>query len=367
MSDHSAAGVEHSNQSPEQLEVAAWFPPLIEVIKRRSASNDQGIELLQRYMAELGTVFNKMLEQQTLNGKKKAKRRLKRPASAAELDRYRDERLETTIWQGTARELANMLRTRGYQALADRIGNDVDTFWLPDGSEGRTDDSLKTREDGQDYLTRESAALRSLLRLLEDIANEPAERLSPNSRALLVRQEPVSEETQARLTVAELEHDAALMRQAERLGSRTTTSGSDSTAAVEATEVTPLSGKSSSDEAPNRSVDRQEGADDGPHPDGPEPPRSVWLNGQKKDVRRRSFQLLVLFWPSRKTTATRAELVAIWEAPVGDQAFATAASRFNAEMPPGFPFTLHWDGTNGLIYKTVVEGITQQFHGVIAR
>jgi hypothetical protein len=210
MSDPSVAVLDAPDQSPEQFEVAAWLPPLIKVLNYRLASNDQGIELLHRHMAALEAEFHKMLEQQAVKGKKKAKRRHKQIPSAAELDRYREKRLNTTIWQGTARELAGTLRACGYQALADRIRNVVDAFWLPDGSECRTIDlSNNLREDGRDYLTRESASLRALLLLFEDIRNKPAERLSPNTRALLVRQEPVSEEAQARVTAAQIEYDTA--------------------------------------------------------------------------------------------------------------------------------------------------------------
>jgi hypothetical protein len=93
------------------------------------------------------------------------------------------------------------------------------------------------------------------------------------------------------------------------------------------------------------------------HPDGPEPPRWVWINNRRytigKPRSRVSWRLLAFFW--NRDSATYEELQGStpsgpgepekpWPDPVSDSAIATAINRFNTEMPAALSWRLTTQG-----------------------
>jgi hypothetical protein len=81
------------------------------------------------------------------------------------------------------------------------------------------------------------------------------------------------------------------------------------------------------------------------HPDGPEDPHWLRLNGERHRIgqgrSKLSFLLLKYFWA--KNTATYEDLQGPgqpWPDPVSDSAVATAVNRFNVEIPAALPWKL---------------------------
>jgi len=86
-----------------------------------------------------------------------------------------------------------------------------------------------------------------------------------------------------------------------------------------------------------------------PHPDGPEDPHWLWLNNERHKIgngrAKQCYDLLKYFW-SRESETFQGLLGngKPWIDPVGDNAFSVAATRFNNNMPKGFPWKLKVDG-----------------------
>lgn len=85
------------------------------------------------------------------------------------------------------------------------------------------------------------------------------------------------------------------------------------------------------------------------HEDGPEDPHWLWFNNKRHKIgtsrKKLSYALLKFFW--NRSSATFEELIGHgkpWKDAVTDNAFAVAATRFNSEMPRGFPWRLKTDG-----------------------
>lgn len=104
---------------------------------------------------------------------------------------------------------------------------------------------------------------------------------------------------------------------------------------------------------PPDGVHRPESLSGSPRPDGPVPPRALWLNGRQFTIgthrSHRSWLLLAYFW--NRSSATYEELQDFssnspgvpetpWSTPVGDSAVASAVNRFNNEVPRELPWRL---------------------------
>jgi hypothetical protein len=82
-----------------------------------------------------------------------------------------------------------------------------------------------------------------------------------------------------------------------------------------------------------------------PHPDGPVAPHWLWLANVRHRIgsgrSQLSWLLLKHFW--NRDSATYEDLQGLdrpWLDPVDDSTVGTAVNRFNAQMPPGFPWKL---------------------------
>jgi hypothetical protein len=93
-----------------------------------------------------------------------------------------------------------------------------------------------------------------------------------------------------------------------------------------------------------------------PRPDGPEPPHWLWCKGERirigKGRSHRSWSLLSFFW--QRNSAEYEDLCGQglekpWPDPVTDPSIVTAVTRFNKDMPSGFPWKLRTK--NRTVYK----------------
>jgi hypothetical protein len=113
-----------------------------------------------------------------------------------------------------------------------------------------------------------------------------------------------------------------------------------------------------------QAVKKVEGGPEEPHPDGPERPHWLWLNGQRHRIESvQAWKLLVFFWT--REAAQFQELWGpepgkVWPDPVGDSTFTTAANRFNTAMPGAFPFRLKVK--NGTLFRESVTQESRQNH-----
>lgn len=85
------------------------------------------------------------------------------------------------------------------------------------------------------------------------------------------------------------------------------------------------------------------------HPDGPEDPHWLWLNNVRHKIgtsrAKQSYDLLKYFWNCESETFQG--LIGKgkpWDDPVFDNTYSVAATRFNNDMPKGFPWKLKTDG-----------------------
>jgi hypothetical protein len=91
-----------------------------------------------------------------------------------------------------------------------------------------------------------------------------------------------------------------------------------------------------------------------PRPDGPEPPRYLWLKGIKHQIGRPrsqlSWRLLSFFWDREAADYEDLQGQGMpWPDPVSDGAIATAINRFNSEVPAQLPWRLRT--ANRRVYK----------------
>jgi hypothetical protein len=95
-----------------------------------------------------------------------------------------------------------------------------------------------------------------------------------------------------------------------------------------------------------------------PHPNGLEPPRSLWWEGERYEIgtkrSRRCWLLLDYMWSRQR--ATFQELQGPekpWEDPVTESAISTAVNRLNLHLPASLPWRLEIDG--GCVVKRRTE------------